>query len=334
MRSWPHRANIPGAIGSEFSANGYNVPDTPSPTRPVVFTNTIIGIAWMVVASLVAVTTHAMIRHVADSGMHPFQVTFFYNLFTIGIIVPLVLRSGVNILRTRRHGLMFLRAVVHLSSMLLFFFGLTLMPLATASALTFLAPLFAVLLAALFLKEGFTPRRIIALLAGFAGMLVIVRPDPASFDTNAILLVGAALLWGAVIVIVKVLSRTESSSTITVWMALMMAPLAALPAIPFWTDPGLYQLAWLALAGILGAFAQWAMTQALKIGTTTAVMPIDFLRLVWGAMIGFAIFEEIPDAFTWLGGIIIFGSSVWLTWREQRTNRRSTSATGEDHDAA
>ena len=208
------------------------------------------------------------------------------------------------------------------------------MPLATASALTFLAPLFAVLLAAIFLKEGFTPRRVIALLVGFLGMLVIVRPDPASFETNALLLVGAALLWGAVIVIVKVLSRTESSGTITVWMALMMAPLALLPAIPFWTEPTLHQLAWLALGGVLGAFAQWAMTQALKIGTTTAVMPIDFLRLVWGAMIGFAIFEEIPDAFTWIGGIIIFGSSVWLTWREQRANRGVRAPPDEGRGAA
>ncbi|CAN0583431.1 unnamed protein product, partial [Laminaria digitata] len=78
----------------------------------------------MVLASLVAVTTHGMIRHVATTDMHPFQVTFFYNLFTIAIIVPLVVRGGVGVLRTRRHGMMFVRAVLHLSSMLLFFVGL------------------------------------------------------------------------------------------------------------------------------------------------------------------------------------------------------------------
>jgi len=215
---------------------------------------------------------------------------------------------------------MFVRAVLHLSSMLLFFVGLTLMPLATASALTFLAPLFAFLLAAIFLREGFTPRRVVALIIGFSGMLIIVRPDPASLDQGALVLVGAALLWGAVLVIIKVLSRTESSATITAWMALMMAPLALLPAIPYWAPPSLYQLGWLALAGVLGAFAQWAMTQALKTGSTNAVMPIDFLRLVWGALIGLAVFDEIPDIFTWLGGAVIFGSSVWLTWRERQVN--------------
>ena len=301
---------------------------------------TVVAIAWMVVASFVAVTTHGMIRHVGTTGMHPFQITFFYNLFTIAIIVPLVVRGGTGILRTRRHGVLFIRAVLHLSSMLLFFYGLTLVPLATASALTFLAPLFAVLLAALILKEGFTPRRVIALVMGFSGMLIIVRPDPASLDEGALVLIGAALLWGAVLIVIKVLSRTESSSTITVWMALMMAPLALLPAIPFWTTPTLYDLAWLALAGLLGGFAQWAMTQALKTGSTNAVMPIDFLRLVWSALIGLAIFEEIPDIFTWVGGAVIFGSSIWLTWRERRANRQSdmqgqgaTVPPRADHDA-
>lgn len=286
----------------------------------------VIAIAWMVLATLVAVSTHGMIRHVAATGMHPFQVTFIYNLFTLAIIVPLVVQGGFSVLRTRRHGLMFARALMHLSSMLLFFFGLTLMPLAAASALTFLAPLFAVLLAAIFLREGFSPRRVVALVIGFSGMLIIVRPDPGDLNADALVLVGAALLWGGVLVLIKVLSRTESSSTITAWMALMMAPLALLPAIPFWTAPTLVQVAWLALAGILGAFAQWAMTQALKTGSTNAVMPIDFLRLVWAALIGLAVFNEVPDAFTWLGGAVIFGSSMWLTWRERRTGGAERSA--------
>ena len=181
-----------------------------------------------------------------------------------------------------------------------------------------MAPLFAVLLAAIFLREGFSPRRIIALVVGFAGMLVIVRPNLADLQIDALVLVGAALLWGAVLVLIKVMSRTESSSTLTAWMALMMAPMALIPAIPVWSTPGLTQVAWLALAGFLGAFAQWAMTQALRIGSTNAVMPIDFLRLVWGGLIGLAIFKEIPDAYTWLGGAVIFGASMWLAWRERK----------------
>ncbi|MBT4905362.1 MAG: DMT family transporter [Rhodospirillaceae bacterium] len=277
----------------------------------------VVGILWMVAATFIAVSTHAMIRHVAEGGMHAFEVAFFYNLFTMLIIVPMIARSGTGFLRTRRHGLMFVRAVLHLTSMLLFYVGLTLAPLAAASALTFLAPLFAVLLAAIFLREGFPLRRVIALFVGFTGMLIIVQPGPSALDTGALYFVGAASLWGAVLLIIKIMSRTESSATITAWMAIMMAPMALLPAIPYWTPPSLTDIGWLAAAGFLGAFAQWALTQALRTGSTNAVMPIDFLRLVWGALIGFAIFTEVPDVYTWVGGIVIFGSSMWLAWRER-----------------
>lgn len=289
------------------------ISNTPTTRQP----DNVTGILWMVAATFIAVSTHAMIRHVAEGGMHAFQVAFFYNLFTMLIIVPMITRNGTGFLRTRRHGLMFVRAVLHLASMLLFYVGLTLAPLAAARALTFLAPLFAVLLAAIFLREGFPLRRVIALVVGFTGMLIIVQPGPATLDTGALYFVGAASLWGAVLLIIKIMSRTESSATITAWMAIMMTPMALLPAIPYWTTPSLADIGWLATAGLLGAFAQWALTQALRTGSTNAVMPIDFLRLVWGALIGFAIFTEVPDIYTWVGGVVIFGSSMWLAWRER-----------------
>lgn len=286
---------------------------SPTSRRP----DNVTGILWMVAATFIAVSTHAMIRHVAEGGMHAFQVAFFYNLFTMLIIVPMIARNGTSFLRTRRHGLMFVRAVLHLTSMLLFYVGLTLAPLASASALTFLAPLFAVLLAAIFLREGFPLRRVIALVVGFSGMLIVVQPGPSVLETGALYFVGAASLWGAVLLIIKIMSRTESSATITAWMAIMMAPMALLPAIPYWTPPTLSDIGWLATAGFLGAFAQWALTQALRTGSTNAIMPIDFLRLVWAALIGFAIFAEVPDVYTWVGGTVIFGSSMWLAWRER-----------------
>ena len=279
----------------------------------------------MVAATFIAVGTHVIIRQVGSTTMHPLQVAFIYNLFTIPIIAPLIMRNGVGVLRAHRYGLLAARAILHLSSMVLLFIGLTLTPLANATALNFLAPLFAVVLAALFLGETFTVRRWAALAAGFAGMLIIVRPDPGSLDTGALVMIASALLWGAALPIIKVLSRTESSATITAWMALMITPLALIPAIFVWTTPSAPDLAWLAAAGILGAFAQWALTQALKTGATNVVMPIDFLRLVWGVVLGLAVFREVPDFYAVLGGAIIFTSSTWLTWRERRassTHRR------------
>ncbi len=272
---------------------------------------------WMLLATFVAVSMHVIIRR-TGGHMHPFEVAFFYNLFTMLVLLPLLWRNGTGLLRTRRYGLLLLRAILHLISMLLFFYGVTLTPLAVAGALGFLAPLFAVVISAVLFREGFTVRRWIALAAGFAGMLMIVRPNPADIDGGALLIIGAAAIWGVVLPLIKLLGRTESSSTITAWMTLMMAPLALIPAIPVWTWPNPVDIAWLALAGLLGSGSQLALTHALRTGAVNVVMPVDFFRLVWSALFGFLIFLEIPDMWTALGGATIFFATTWLGLREHR----------------
>lgn len=272
---------------------------------------------WMLLSTLISVGMHVIVRRTGE-GMHPLQVAFFYNLFTLIVLVPLFWQHGLGVLRTRRYGLYFVRAVLHLTSMLLFFYGLTQGPLAVAGALSFLAPLFAVLIGAVLFREGFTLRRWLALGAGVAGMLMIVRPDPATFDVGAFYFIGAAAIWGVVLPMIKLLGQTESSSTINAWMVLMMAPLALIPAIPVWTTPSWGDLAWLAIAGTAGAGSQFALTHALRTGATNVVMPVDFFRLVWSALFGFLIFSEVPDIWTGIGGITIFTATTWLALREHR----------------
>lgn len=272
---------------------------------------------WMLLATIIAVSMHVIVRR-AMGTMHPLQVAFFYNLFTMTVLVPILWRHGSGVLRTRRYGLYFVRAVLHLSSMLLFYIGLTQAPLAVAGALGFLAPLFAVIISAVLFREGFTVRRWAALAAGFAGMIMIVRPDPAAIDAGALYFIGAAALWGVVLPMIKLLGQTESSSTINAWMVLMMGPLALLPAIPVWTTPDLATVGWLALAGMAGAGSQMALTHALRTGATNVVMPVDFFRLVWSALFGFLFFHEVPDLWTGLGGATIFVATTWLALREHQ----------------
>jgi drug/metabolite transporter (DMT)-like permease len=288
-------------------------PDPAAPRVPVA----VAGMLWMLLATLIAVSMHVIVRR-ASGVMHPLQVAFFYNLFTMLVLLPLFWRHGPGVLRTRRYGLYFVRAVLHLTSMLLFYYGLTRAPLAVAGALGFLAPLFAVIISAVLFKEGFTLRRWLALAAGFAGMIMIARPDPGAMDVGALYFIGAAAIWGVVLPMIKLLGRTESSSTITAWMVLMMGPLALLPAIPVWTTPDPVSVAWLALAGAAGAGSQLALTHALRTGATNVVMPVDFFRLVWSALFGFIIFHEVPDLWTGLGGATIFIATTWLALREHQ----------------
>jgi drug/metabolite transporter (DMT)-like permease len=118
-------------------------------------------------------------------------------------------------------------------------------------------------------------------------------------------------------VIIKSLGRTESSLTITLYMSLVMAPLALIPALLFWQWPTEDQLFWLMVIGVLGGAGQMAMAEALKVGDTHVVMPVEFTRLIWISVIAYVVFEEIPGLYTWIGGGIIFFATAFIAWRER-----------------
>jgi drug/metabolite transporter (DMT)-like permease len=120
------------------------------------------------------------------------------------------------------------------------------------------------------------------------------------------------------ILVIKVLARTDSSVTITVYMGATMAPLALIAAAPVWQWPALNQLPWLALIALLGTLGQVSLAQAFRMAEVSAVLPLDFLKLVWGTLLGLFLFAEVPDALTWLGGVMIFAATTWLALRESR----------------
>jgi len=225
---------------------------------------------------------------------------------------------GLGPLRTARLGLHVFRAVINVVAMLAFFTALTLSPLAEVQSLGFTAPLFATALAAVALGERLGASRLVAVLAGFAGALLIVRPGFQSVDAGAVLALGSAAVWGVALLVIKRLSATDSAFTITGWMVLLMTPLSLLPAIPVWVWPDSRQLGWLVACGLLGTVAQMLMTQALRLADASAVLPLDFLKVVWGSIIGFYVFGEVIDAWTWFGAAVIFAGATHLTAGERR----------------
>ena len=119
----------------------------------------------------------------------------------------------------------------------------------------------------------------------------------------------------------KWVSKTESSVTLTVYMGLFMAPISLIPALFFWSWPGLEDLFYLFLVGFFGATGHLALASAFKSGDTGAVLPLDFLRLIWASILGFIIFSEVPDSWTWVGGIIIFSSATYIALRELKIKK-------------
>lgn len=274
----------------------------------------------MFVASVSAVLMHATVRHLS-AELEPFELAFFRNFFALIFLVPLLLRTGLQQLRSTQWRLHLGRGILTTVSMLSFFTALSMTPLAQVTALSFTAPLFATLLAIFFLGEVVRIRRWMAILIGFAGTLVILRPGYAEVDLGSVLTVFSAACWGAAIAMTRVLGRTDSSLTITLFMACIMAPLSLIPATFVWVWPTPMQYGVLfAIAGF-GTITQLAFSQSLREAETSVVMPIDFFKLIWAALLGYFLFAERPDLFTWIGGGMIFASATYIAYRESKLKK-------------
>ncbi|MGJ3261078.1 MAG: DMT family transporter [Rhodospirillales bacterium] len=279
------------------------------------------GIAFMLAATLLAAIMNSAARHVSQT-VHPFELVFFRNLFAFAFVIPMLWRIGFVSLRTRRPWMHAGRAGLNVVNMMVWFTAVSLAPLAEVVALGFTAPIFATILGVLIMKELVGIRRWSAIVAGFAGALIILQPG---FDTVQVghgLVLLASVMWAGVLLIIKSLSRTESSITIVAYMSILMTPMSLIPALFVWAWPTWTELAWLALIGVCGGAAQYLLAQAFHEADISVVMPFDFGKLVWVALIAFIAFGEVPTWTTWFGGAIIFASGIYIARRESMKRRQ------------
>ena len=278
------------------------------------------GIAFMLLAAVFMMIMATLVRFVSE-GLHPFQVAFFRNVIGLCMFIPFILSVGTAPLKTQRIGLMALRGVFNAIAMLTYFLSLGLLPLSEVSALTFTVPLFVALMAVIFLKERIGPRRIASLVIGFSGAMIILRPGVEIIDVGAIYALISALTWAIAIIIIKDMSQTESSVTITIYGLFFLAIFTFPPAIFVWEWPNAEQYFWLFVLSAVGTVGQLLFVQSLKLADATLVMPFDFTKLIWASIFGFYIFAEIPTIWTICGGAVIFASSSYLTYREGKNTK-------------
>jgi len=282
------------------------------------------GMLMMLGASLVLTSMHGAVRYVS-AGMHPFEVAFFRNLFGLLTVMPLLVRGGWGSLRSQHPWWQLLRGLFGLCAMLSWFYGLSVVPLAEATALSFSAAIFGSLGAALFLGERMRARRWSAVLFGFIGALIILRPGIGVFQPGALVVLFASLGWAAALLTVKHLSRSDGVLTIVGWSSILLTVFSLPPALLVWTAPSAAQLWWLLLIGSLATLGHLAMTSAFKLADASAVFPIDFTRLLWASAIGLVAFGEWPDRWTWIGGSVIFASTAYIGYRESLRRRQAQS---------
>lgn len=277
----------------------------------------------MVVGTVFFSSMHALIRFMS-ADLHAFELAFFRNLFGVLVVLPWMLRSGLAPLKTKRLGLHSVRGLLNGIGMLMFFYAVSITPLADVIALSFTAPIFATILAIVFLGEVVGSRRWAAIFVAFLGTMVILRPGLMEITQGQFLAMASAALWACSLIMIKVLSRTETSITIIAYMIIFQVPVSGLAAATVWVTPSLEQVCVMAIMGMLGTVGQWLLIEALKEGDTNVVMPFDFLKMIWAVLLGFLFFNELPDIFTWIGSSIIFLSAIYIAWRESKIRKRLT----------
>lgn len=277
------------------------------------------GSLWMLLASAAITGVAVVIRHLSGE-LHPLVIVFFRNFMGLLFILPWFVRTGWGAMRTQRLGAHGLRSLFGLTAMTCWFTAVSMMPVADATAFTFTAPLFATLGAALVLKEMVGIRRWIAVAVGFAGTLIILRPGVDALEPAAFLAIAAALFMAAAKLTVKSLSRTEMPDTIVLFMGAIMTPVSLIPALFVWQTPSWSALGWLVVVGLLASIGQRTMARSFALADASAVMPLDFSRLIFAAALGLLFFGEMPDGWTWVGAGVIF-AATWYTARRAAARR-------------
>lgn len=254
-----------------------------------------------------------------SADLSTFEILFFRSFVGLLILLPFVLRNRGAGLRTRRLGLQLLRNVLHFGGQYGWVAAIAVLPLAEAFALEFTMPIWATLLAVLALGERMTSPRYIAVIGGFVGVLVILRPGFAAFNPAVIYMLAAALCFASAVVITKVLIRSDSPLTIIFYMSVIQLPLGLVPALFDWTPPTLAHVPWFILVGLGALTAHFCLARALNLVDATIVLPIDFLRLPLIAFIGAAFYDEPLVIWVIIGAAIIFGANYFMVWRESQT---------------
>ena len=247
------------------------------------------------------------------------QLVFFRSSFgLIPVVFMVMMAGGFSILVTRRPLLQAVRSILATVTTFLFFTSLRYLPLGEAVALAFAAPIFLTVLAGPVLGEKVGPRRWIAVLVGFVGVLTILRPGSETFSPYALLPLSAAVAFSLTMLLGRKLALTDNSTSIVFYTSLG-GVLASGVMIPMdWTPPTIDHLPWLVLIGLLGGFGQILIIQAFRHAEASMLAPFEYSSIIWAILFGYLFWSEVPDDLTFVGAAIVVGAGVYIAQRESR----------------
>lgn len=291
----------------------------------------IAGVVWVTLSSVAFAGLGGLAKYAALAGLDPLQVIFFRNFFCLVLMLPLLHWRGPALAATAQIRLYGIRIGLALLSMMSWFSALPLIPLGEITAVSFLAPLFATVFAVLWLGEVVRIRRWTALVIGFLGALVILRPGGTSFGLGQMLALFSALTAGIVGPLLKQLTSSDDPDKIVFITSLWLTPASLVPALFVWQWPAAALWPVLVGMGTCAVLGHVFLMRAFASTDASLVFTFEFSRLPFVVTVGYLLFGEPTDAWTWVGALIIFSSAVYITRREGQLARlRETEGRSDD----
>ena len=285
--------------------------------------NTFQSAVWMLVSCVALSCLAAMGRMLGQYEVNSFQTVFCRLFFAFVVLLPLVLHSGIGKVATTQLKTYIFRSISGIIAMWMWFYAVTLIHIGAQTALRFLAPLFTTMGAAVFLGEIVRMRRWLAIMVGFIGALIIIRPGIIDLTLGHFVAIATALAFGCSTLIIKHLTRKDDPLVIVFISHLIMMPLALLPALYVWEWPSYNVWMILMATGPVAVIGHVTMAKAYKLADASFVAGVDYARLPFAVLFGWVLFGELSDIWTWIGASIIFGSSFYVIRREINETKRA-----------
>jgi drug/metabolite transporter (DMT)-like permease len=243
--------------------------------------------------------------------LNVFEIMEVRSVIGFLMLYPLVRRSGgFAAMKTSRPLQHIGRNLIHYAAQLGWFFALTLIPLGQVVSIEFTMPIWTAILAASFLGERITVWKVVAIVLGVVGVLVIVRPATGEINPGQLIALGSAVGFGISIAMMKSLTRTENTLAIIFWMLVIQSAAGFFPALYVWVWPSAYAFGWIVVIAFCGTFCHYCMARAMLYADATVVLPMDFLRVPLTAIAGWLIYSERLDVFTVLGAALILAGNL------------------------
>lgn len=283
---------------------------------------TVKGMLWTVAAGLLFCQLNTLMRMMAIE-LNPYQTQFLRYVFGVAVMLPLVLRSGLAAYRPQRIGGQFARGAVHTLGLMLWFVALPNTPMADLTALGFTTPMFIMIGAYLLFREPMRWDRWLAVLIGFAGVVVVVAPKlSGSGGFYHLVMLASAPVFATSMLLSKSLTRYERTEVIVVWQAVTVTLFSMPLALLHWQTPAPTQWFVFFVCGVIGSAGHYCLTRSFVAIDISATQSVKFLDLVWASFMGWLVFADVPSQSTLIGGVVIAASTLWIARREAQGRAR------------